>query len=396
VQSANATNSAGDRQALQAEVNDLVSEMDRIASSTNFNGRNILDGTFGAARFQVGANANETVTATTANLRTERYGAYLSGTNTKATNATQDTYRNAAADAFDVAGSEGTATITYANNDSAYTVGQLINQQTGNTGVEADAKTEFALDFTATGSYTVSFATGAGDADAVNKSGTSGVATVSFNVSAVSSSDGLSEAVTAINDQTAKTGLVAEVSSDGAYIQVRHDLGYNVEVALSSGPAALKVGEADNSNQIDATTLAAATGNVTGEIELLSDSNFATSGDAGSLFFTDGAATLNSVQGLDVTTYANSNTAINIVDMAIAKVNGERAKFGAMQNRFESVISNLSTTSENLAAARSRIKDTDFAAETASLTRSQILQQAGVAMLAQANAMPQSVLSLLG
>ena len=92
---------------------------------------------------------------------------------------------------------------------------------------------------------------------------------------------------------------------------------------------------------------------------------------------------------------AAANRTISLVDGALQAVNGQRAKFGALQSRFESTISNLRSASENLSASRSRIQDTDFAAETANLTRSQILQQAGTAMLAQANALPQNVLSLL-
>jgi len=108
-----------------------------------------------------------------------------------------------------------------------------------------------------------------------------------------------------------------------------------------------------------------------------------------------GGSTLKSVATLDVTTFDNAQLAIKIADAALASVNSQRASFGALQSRFSSTISNLSATTENLSASRSRIVDTDFAAETASLTRGQILQQAGTAMLAQANSLPNGVLSLL-
>jgi flagellin len=97
----------------------------------------------------------------------------------------------------------------------------------------------------------------------------------------------------------------------------------------------------------------------------------------------------------DVTTVGNSETLITAVDTALGTVNGTRADFGAAQNRFESVIANLQNSVENQSAARSRIRDADFAAETAELTRAQILQQAGISVLSQANAQPQSVLALL-
>ena len=108
-----------------------------------------------------------------------------------------------------------------------------------------------------------------------------------------------------------------------------------------------------------------------------------------------GSAAYGSVTGGDVTTATAANNMITAADNLLDVINNERATLGAVQNRFESVIRNIQNTSENLSAARSRIQDADFAAETAALTRSQILQQAGVSMLAQANAVPQNVLSLL-
>ena len=98
---------------------------------------------------------------------------------------------------------------------------------------------------------------------------------------------------------------------------------------------------------------------------------------------------------VDVTSQVNSNAAITSIDAALSLVNTQRATLGSVQSRFDSVISNLQSSSENLTGARSRIRDADFAAETASLTRNQVLQQAGMAMLAQANALPNGVLALL-
>ncbi|OJU07798.1 MAG: hypothetical protein BGN90_06405 [Acidovorax sp. 65-7] len=108
-----------------------------------------------------------------------------------------------------------------------------------------------------------------------------------------------------------------------------------------------------------------------------------------------GTSTLNRVSDLDITTFRKATEALKTVDSALAYINGERAKLGALQSRFETSISNLQVTSENLSASRSRIQDADFAAETANLSRAQILQQAGTAMVAQANQLPQGVLALL-
>jgi len=107
-------------------------------------------------------------------------------------------------------------------------------------------------------------------------------------------------------------------------------------------------------------------------------------------------SSLKQVAQLDITSFAKATDAIKTVDSALAFVNGERAKLGALQSRFESAIASLTVSSENLAASRSRIEDADFAAETAALSRAQILQQAGTAMVAQANQVPQNVLKLLG
>ena len=104
---------------------------------------------------------------------------------------------------------------------------------------------------------------------------------------------------------------------------------------------------------------------------------------------------MNSVNTIDVSTVEGSTKALKIIDSALAAVNGQRASFGALQSRFETAVNNLQTSSENMSASRSRIQDADFASETANLSRAQILQQAGTAMVAQANQLPQGVLSLL-
>ena len=107
-------------------------------------------------------------------------------------------------------------------------------------------------------------------------------------------------------------------------------------------------------------------------------------------------STLQRVDSLDITTIKGANDAIHICDSAIDAVNAQRAKYGALQNRFEHTISNLQTSHENVSAARSRIQDADYAAETAALSRNQVLQQAATSMLTQANNLPQNILTLLG
>jgi flagellin len=134
--------------------------------------------------------------------------------------------------------------------------------------------------------------------------------------------------------------------------------------------------------------------NTGGYIVLDSEKSFAVDSTSATQL-DDGGSALQAVANLDVTTFSNATNALKTVDSALAFINGERAKLGALQSRFETSISNLQVTSENLSSSRSRILDADFAAETANLSRAQILQQAGTAMVAQANQLPQGVLALL-
>ena len=140
------------------------------------------------------------------------------------------------------------------------------------------------------------------------------------------------------------------------------------------------------------------TGTVVGSIRLIAAEQITVAGgDAAKIGYSAGSLSLgnSALNSVSVTTVANANTAITRVDSALTSVSTLRSSFGAIQNRFDSVIASLSTTSENLSASRSRVQDADFAQETANLSRSQILQQAGTAMVAQANQLPQGVLALL-
>lgn len=393
VQSANASNSASDRQALQAEVTELVAELDRISQTAQFNGRKILDGTFGTAVFQVGANAGETIQATTANFRTAQYGNYRVGASTAAEgdlvsgSTTNAIASNAAAtsrvvgDDFTVNGFAGSATIAVAAGDSAKTVAAAVNAQTATTGVKASAKTEFDLTaFTASSAYSFNVTSDNGTA-----------ITIAFTTGSPASGDGLSAAVTAFNDVSSKTGVVAKLNSAGTGVTLLNATGNNITILNNAGSTAITVG--------GTATAAAATAVGTGQLTVDSEKSFnIVNADATNTDFfnaTTSASQLQSVSNLDVTSVGGAQRSLAIVDSALASVSGQRAKFGALQSRFETTISNLQVASDNLSAARSRIRDADFAAETANLTRGQILQQAGAAILAQANALPQNVLTLL-
>jgi len=391
VQSANATNSASDRQALQAEVGQLVSELDRISQTTAFNGTKLLDGSFGTQQFQVGANANQTITAATANLRTSVYG-NNQNTNAGAAAATTGAGTNGVTGgAVTINGSIGSATVTLATNGTAQASAALVNAQTVNTGVTATARTDVSLAFGAIGAYTLNI-----------QSDNSAAQAISFSLSATSTAEGLSAAVAAINDQSSKTGVVASLNSTGSAVILTNQTGNDITVSdtTTANAGAVTVQKLDSAaaNAGAAVTLAADTtannGTASGYVTLDSSKSFATAVVAGNTL-TAGSSALKKVSDLDITSFAKASDALKTVDSAIAFISGSRASLGALQSRFETAIGNLQTTSENLSASRSRILDADFAQETANLSRAQILQQAGTAMVAQANQLPQGVLALL-
>jgi len=282
-------------------------------------------------------------------------------------NSAAATNRYAQGDKLTIAGNLGTREINIDPGASAKTVAEKVDAKSSETGVKAFAKTEIGLNFSQAGAYTL-------NVQSDNNKATS----ISFTLSGTEGSDGLSAAVTAFNDIASKTGVTASdtVNPNAGAVMVGGN-GPNGGVTLAAD------GTADQAV-------------VVGQVTFDSDKSFGVSGTAGATTMNaQEASKLLAVQDMDISTVAGANKAMAIADAALNTVNAQRAKFGAIQSRFGSTIANLSTNVENLNAARSRIRDTDYAAETAELTRAQILQQAGVAMLAQANASPQSVLSLL-
>jgi len=385
VQSANATNSSSDRQALQAEVGQLVQELDRIAKNTEFNGRKLLDGTFGTAVFQVGANANQTIQTTTGNFRTDLFGNHrIEGMETSA--AADNRY--ALGDTLSVAGSQGAQEISIAAGSSAKDVAEVVDAKSSETGVKAFAQTEIGASFSAAGAYTV-------EVQSDNKDFQS----ISFTLAGNEGSTGLSGAITAFNDVASKTGVTARVNDDSTGIVLSNSSGNNITIRDTVNPNSGDMmigGDATTPGISLAGNGAAEQAVIVGKVTFDSDKSFGVSGLAGvTTEMAQEASNINAVQDMDISTVEGSNLALAIVDSALNTVNSQRADFGAVQSRFGSTIANLSTNVENLTAARSRIRDADFAMETAELTRAQILQQAGVAMLAQANVAPQNVLSLL-
>lgn len=421
VQSANATNSSTDRQALNSEVGQLTSELDRFAQTTQFNGLNLFDGSFSASVFQVGANANQTITATTRNLRSDQYGTFQSGNSLHTSAHSLASNFNISANGLSgqavvltsgvatIRGYAGSAQISGVTGDTAKTLADKINFASAKTGVTATANTTAALKFSGSaggsGTYTLNVL---GNQDKTS------YATVTFTLTKDSNGTlNLSQAVSSFNDKSSLTGITAKISDDGKFLVLNNSDGGDILVkaqtvaasqVISGGYIASGTGSF-TANGAGMTT-AGDTREFGGQLTLNSSSAFAVTN--GTLSLRDGVvdkaasaassvtnSNLQSVSKLDISSVDGANQAIRTVDAALSQINDQRAKFGALESRFDSTISNLQTTSENLSSARSRIQDADFAAETANLTKAQILQQAGTAMLAQANALPNNVLSLL-
>ena len=438
VQAANGTNSASDRSAIQAEITQLQSEINRVASTTAFNGTNLLDGSLSNAQFQVGANANQVITTAIGNAAATAIGTNQLNTsgNTVASfgmsvaksgvsSGGAITSSNTVTQTLTITGSGANTTKTVSvvastvvagaattTTGSANAIAASINAVSNTTGVTAAASTNAQLG---------GFVAGTVSLKIQGNPTSSGVLPNGVNISAtIASSTDLSGLAAAINAQQGTTGITAVADLINGKINLTNALGYDIGIAnnsaTSTGPTVQ--GMDANGNATGAatavlavnTTAANSSATVGGVVSLNSPTAYTASSTlastAGGLFGAAVAAntvsgsTLSAVSTLDVTTLVGTlptgaNKAIDVLDGALSAINSMRAALGAIQNRFSSVVSSLQTTAENLSASRSRIMDADFAAETGQLTRAQILQQAGTAMLAQANAVPNGVLTLL-
>jgi flagellin len=393
VQAANGSNSSSDRASLQNEVSQLKQELSRVATTTQFNGQNVLDGTLSATQFQVGANANQTIDVSIASAKGSDIGNYSLSTESGAafsSGATATVANLVGGQTLTVSGNGTSEDIVVAAGASVKDIADDINAVTSSTGVAAEAQTQATLG-TLTTTGTVTF-------DLYGSNGTA----VSIGATISDTSD-LSSLAAAINAQTTNTGITA--TAEGATVTLKNKEGYDIRLAnyTNTGTGSIDLtGQDPYTDAISgAVTLADAGGTdntVGGQLRFSSSAGYTVATNtAGTLFTaaTPNASSLSSVAEIDVGDTEGANDALAIVDAALTSINNSRAALGAIQNRFASTISNLQTTSENLNASRSRIQDTDFASETANLTRGQILQQAGTAILAQANSLPNGVLALL-
>ncbi len=500
IQSANDTNSPSDRASLQNEVSQLQSEINRIADTTQFNNTNLLNGTFGVAKFHVGAMANQVINVATGDTRGSVLGSYQSYIEGKAQKGSLTQYSG---DTITLNGAKGSSTINVDNQSEAKETARYINYVQGDTGVTAAARTELQIsNLEARKDYRFEISSG----------GYTGTVSAS-----VDKSGDLQDVIDSINDISSRTGVVASLSNTRDSIILVDPDGNNIELArldnnseemtvevlhtdsetgkinLSGRDDSLdarivyevdedgnkthqtaedvdgnqiqlyygdKVGDIDGTLELNETsgkpqywavndegkklykapdgsdnyiiegqTYTNENGDdvvfnsnndsfdgikvgetreqdnvitVRGHVLLEGSRNFSANdkGIGEDILNKYDKATQSSmiepVNNVNITTQIGANDAISVIDMAISKVDEIRSSLGAYQNRFQATISNLTNVSENIAASRSRILDADFAQETAALTKSQILQQAGLAMLSQANQLPQAALTLLG
>ena len=388
LQSANGSNSSDDRTSLQSEYTQLTSELTRIANTTTFGGRNLVDGSFGSTAFQIGANANETINVTLGDVSASAIGSQQVKSIGVAVSAT-----GVAGGAIKVTGGGATKDVTIDAKASAKTIASQLNGAVP--GLTAKASTEASFVVGAGAATTpATFTMKVGSSDTVSMVGVTDTASLADQ----------------LNSNAAKLGISVSYDSKAGTLSVKSDTGENIvfgvdtSVTGAAAAAATVTVATKNASGTPGTAVGIAdTFIATGAVSLDSAKGYSVAGVGVTGLFATGtagassskASDLTSVSETDITTAFNAQNAIAALDKAISNIDAQRADLGAVQNRFDSTVSNLQSISENSSAARSRIQDADFASETAELTKQQTLQQASTAILSQANQLPSSVLKLL-
>ncbi|MBC3917346.1 flagellin [Undibacterium sp. CY18W] len=398
VQSANGSNSVSDRAALNNEASQLISEINRVASSTNFNGVNLLDGSFSAQTFQVGANGTSNDQISIASITSAKSSALGVGASSSyaTTVAGAGAVTTTALSAGDLSingfqvGASAADGVSFSNsNASGIAKAAAINAISGSTGVTA----------------TVGSTTVAGTASTSATAIASGDITINgVNLGALSASTSGAQrgaqVAAAVNAISTQTGVTATFNTTTGAVALAAADGRNITVTASTNAAAAAANTGITVSATGATDIATSTLSLTSTssagITLANGTGTGLTAANLTGGFTSASVTVGAgVSSLNLGTAAGATAALTTIDAALQSINSSRASLGAYQNRFSSAIESLQTNSENLTASRSRIRDADFAQETASLTRGQVLQQAGTAILAQANGLPNGVLALL-
>jgi flagellin len=383
IQAASDTNTLADREAIQIEVNNLIDEMDRIADSTRFNDQKVLNGEFAGSKFHIGYRANETISVKTMDARSKTLGrqARVDGGPMNAQGLVEgDLILNTITIRGTVSSDDTVSTSLAAG--SAISKAAAINDASVYTGVRAIVgKTEAIADVNALSAVTL---------DSTNFITINGAVISGFRVEDDDANNALVDSINSFSNQT---GVIARLD-ERLQLALTAEDGRNIELTVNG--LATNLGFAAG-NQVEA-------GTITLQSE---EAIFMTQSDAGvekighgadpaggdTLFGTNSEY---AVDTIDLTSREGANTALEILDVAIAQVSEIRSDLGAVQNRLQSTVNNLTATQENVSAARSRIQDADFAQETAAMAKNQILQNAGISILAQANQAPNNVLQLLG
>jgi len=393
VQSANSGNSQSDRNSMNLEAQQMITEIDRVAANSAFNGSKLLDGTFKDQSFQVGSGNDTTdrISISIGNAKASALGVVgaTTGTSTFTTAAVVGTTALIAGDlsikGYAIAATSGDGVSYKSADGSAIAKANAINASSSLTGVTAIAVSNTFTSAVATGTAS----TLAGDL-LINGVDIGPLST------AVDAAGRVNQLVGAINAKTAQTGVSAKVNATSAAIDFTALDGRNITTTTKGTPAGLAgiYGAAGDVTKTAALKITSDTGEsavvVTGTTNGLAATQLTASNT-----MVASTVTGQTVSSVDLSSQSNSQKALSILDAAIDTVTNSRANLGAYQNRFEAAISNLENTSTNLQASRSRILDTDYAKETTNLAKSQIVQQAATAMLAQANQSSQSVLALL-
>lgn len=409
IQSANDSNDSVDRAALQKEVSQLIEELDRISETTTFGGQKLLDGGFTEKNFQVGANANETIAITITSVTSGKLGSTDSGYGLTFTGFTMlgADPLEAQALTFNVNG-ETTGIAIVPDSSAEYLASEIV-AKVDKLSASASNKTE--IDFT-----TAAIAAGADLNLVVNGE--------LFNQGWDTDVD---TTFTKLTEQLVNAGMSA--TYDTNKISLTNDTGANFDILVNGNKSA---GNAVAANDVTvqgfASDVNTASGGAIDAVNTTGLTPVTVRGgitfiaqDSGATYSVDtshadpaksltAVATTNPVTGtvdptnlvpgetvatLDITDYAGAQRAIGIIDSAIADIDDQRGNLGAIQNRFQHTIFNLQSIRENMTASRGRVKDTDYAAEMAEMTKQQILKQASIANLSQANELARDVLYLL-
>jgi flagellin len=421
VEAANGSNSASDRQALDQQVQQQIAEITQIASQTSFNGSNVLDGSSGVTTFQVGSNVGNTISINlTQGVRADQIGQTATSKGTGIVGTTALTAGN-----LTVAVGIGAATSIGASASTAVTGTTTAGQTAGSAYAKAAAISAAdisGLTATATNSITGVFtnitAATAGTAGSTGAGGAGGASTYGLTINGQAIYSGANNVAAGLTQAQVATQINLYSSQDGGVTATVGANGITLAAAdgqdISVNQSAITLGAAGAAGAGGGAAGAAATGTGfgtvvagatagtaqvnTGSVTLSANSNIVLAGtDTANIGQASGIISLNTnaLSGQNVLTVTGANSTISAVDAALQTVSAFNSQLGAIQNRFTAAVSNLTSTSQNLSQARSTLQDTNFAAETANLTQSNVLEQAGISVLAQANQQPQLILKLL-